>query len=170
MLWGHAGAGIEERSLCLAARLKNYGLCPCWGNRLPLPQTVQTGLLVPPNLFLCGHMRCSTGSKLAGTWNWPMTSRAKVKNVCHYSSTPPHTFVTCTRASLHYLGYILDCISILSIHIRADKSEVFSKDCNSSFQIIAPIACPVMQHNRERPLITLLLPSEPRTFKALVLF
>jgi hypothetical protein len=139
-------------------------------NRPSILRTVQTGLWVPSSFFLCGHKRCSNGSKLAGTWKWPLTSRAKFKNVWRYSSTPPHTFVACARESLHYWGYISECISILSIHMRADKKEIFSKECNNNFQIIALFPRPMVQHNRAYRPIMLSLPCGPRTLNIIVLF
>jgi hypothetical protein len=135
MLCGHAGAGTEERTLRSAVgwTTKELWFVSMLSNRLSLLRTVQTRLWVTSSLLLCEHRRCSTGSKLAGTWKWPLTSRAKVKNVWHYSSTPPHTFVACARESLNYWGYISDCNVILSIHMSAENSEAFSKECKNSF-------------------------------------
>jgi len=53
--------------------------------------------------------------------------------------------------------------------MRADKSEVFSKECNNSFQIIAPFPCPVVQRNREYRPVMFSLHYGPRTLNIMVL-
>jgi len=59
-----------------------------------LRHRVQTGS-VAHSFLSNGYQRLFTWTEAAGTWSWPLSSSAEVKNAWSYTSTPPYVFRMC---------------------------------------------------------------------------